>query len=262
MVAGGGASLVPRAAVQHNPQHLMSPLSLAVAATTADRLQSLLAIGNTDRTGEKAREALKQCHTWEFDIIELETVTNNKYVCSNYVAQDWVIAIDIYRCLVWLGMATFLRFELNKTLNCSESTLQNWLALIEANYHRSNSYHNSTHAADVLHATAFFLEQENLKEVCDGIDEVICLIAAAIHDVDHPGKNRLIFQFFSSPVFFRKPSTILLSVHSCAIQTVNLPNSTMISRCLKTTTLHLVSSSQLRMIGSTYSKTWTGSRTS
>ena len=87
-------------------------------------------------------------------------------------------------------MATFLRFELHKTLNCPESKLQNWLALIEANYHRSNSYHNSTHAADVLHATAYFLEQEKLKEVCDGVDEAICLIAAAIHDVDHPGKNR------------------------------------------------------------------------
>ena len=28
--------------------------------------------------------------------------------------------------------------------------LQNWLTLIEANYHATNSYHNSSHAADVL----------------------------------------------------------------------------------------------------------------
>jgi high affinity cAMP-specific and IBMX-insensitive 3',5'-cyclic phosphodiesterase 8 len=86
-------------------------------------------------------------------------------------------------------MATFLRFELHKTLRCPETTLQNWLALIEANYHRSNSYHNSTHASDVLHATAFFLEQDKLKEICDDVDGAICLLAAAIHDVDHPGKN-------------------------------------------------------------------------
>ena len=96
----------------------------------------------------------------------------------------------IPRCLVWLGMATFLRFELHKTLNCSETTMQNWLALIEANYHRSNSYHNSTHASDVLHATGFFLEQKTLKDITTDIDEVICLLAAVIHDVDHPGKNR------------------------------------------------------------------------
>ena len=100
-------------------------------------------------------------------------------------------------------MATFLRFELHKTLRCSESTLQNWLALIEANYHRSNSYHNSTHASDVLHATAFFLEQDKIKEICDDVDGAICLLAAAIHDVDHPGKNRSLFLLYCN-ILIRK----------------------------------------------------------
>ena len=86
-------------------------------------------------------------------------------------------------------MAILTRFQLHKTLRCSEEVLQNWLTLIEANYKRTNTYHNSTHAADVLHATACFLEQEPVKEMCDGVDEVVCLIAAVIHDVDHPGKN-------------------------------------------------------------------------
>lgn len=34
---------------------------------------------------------------------------------------------------------------------------------MEASYHSSNSYHNSTHAADVLHATAYFLRKERVK---------------------------------------------------------------------------------------------------
>ena len=55
-----------------------------------------------------------------------------------------------FRPLVWLGMTTLLRFELTKTLKIDESILQNWLTLIEANYHTENSYHNSSHAADVL----------------------------------------------------------------------------------------------------------------
>ena len=55
--------------------------------------------------------------------------------------------------------------------------MQNWLMLIEANYKRNNAYHNSTHAADVLHATAYFLEQETVKEMCDGVDEATCLLA-------------------------------------------------------------------------------------
>lgn len=60
----------------------------------------------------------------------------------------------------------------------------------EANYHSQNSYHNSTHACDVLQCTAYFLERERLKSVLDPVDEAICLIASAVHDVDHPGKNR------------------------------------------------------------------------
>lgn len=87
-------------------------------------------------------------------------------------------------------MTTFQRFELHRTLKCSQKTMQNWLALIEANYHRSNTYHNSTHASDVVHASAYFLEKEKMKQICDPVDEAICLIAAAMHDVDHPGKNR------------------------------------------------------------------------
>ena len=116
------------------------------------------------------KELLQTCPDWNFNVIELERLTDNK-------------------CLAHLGMSVFLRFQLHKTLGCSESVLQNWLTVIEANYKRTNSYHNSTHAADVLHASAFFLEQDTIKDMCDGVDEAICLIAAVIHDVDHPGKN-------------------------------------------------------------------------
>ena len=50
-------------------------------------------------------------------------------------------------------MTTLLRFEATKTLKIEDSVLQNWLTLIEANYHSANSYHNSSHAADVLQVT-------------------------------------------------------------------------------------------------------------
>ena len=57
-------------------------------------------------------------------------------------------------------MTTLLRFEVTKTLKIEESILQNWLTLIEANYHTANSYHNSSHAADVLQVSdkdSFFI---------------------------------------------------------------------------------------------------------
>jgi hypothetical protein len=97
-------------------------------------------------------------------------------------------------------MTTLLRFDVHKTMQCSEATLQNWLTLVEANYNQSNSYHNSTHASDVLHAIACFLEAARVKEFCDQYDEAACLIAAVIHDVNHPGRNR--YWSFTKPSIY------------------------------------------------------------
>lgn len=76
--------------------------------------------------------------------------------------------------------------------------------LIEQNYLATNPYHNSTHAADVLsvshlpfepfssfslQATAYFLRTERCKNLLSEFDMVASLIAAIIHDVDHPGRT-------------------------------------------------------------------------
>jgi len=116
------------------------------------------------------REMLENDSQWEFDVIRLEKLTGK-------------------RPLVWLGMTIMTGFEVPRTLNCDEATLQNWLTVIEANYHVGNTYHNSTHAADVLQATAFFLQRNRIKPLLDSLDQAACLIAAAIHDLDHPGKT-------------------------------------------------------------------------
>jgi high affinity cAMP-specific and IBMX-insensitive 3',5'-cyclic phosphodiesterase 8 len=83
-------------------------------------------------------------------------------------------------------------FDVSSSLGCDESVLHNWLVIIEMNYNAKNSYHTSTHAADVMQATAGFLERERLKQILDPLDEAVCLVAAAAHDVDHPGKSRLV----------------------------------------------------------------------
>lgn len=68
-----------------------------------------------------------------------------------------------YRPLVYLGLKIFSRFGVCKFLKCPEATLRTWLQTIEAHYHASNPYHNSTHAADVLQATAYFLHKDRVK---------------------------------------------------------------------------------------------------
>jgi len=60
-------------------------------------------------------------------------------------------------------MKTLVRFAVVEFLRIDEKVLLNWLQLVETNYHADNPYHNSTHAADVMHATGYFLNCEKLK---------------------------------------------------------------------------------------------------
>jgi len=144
------------------------------------------------------RQLLAECNSWNFNIIQLERLTDK-------------------RPLVWLGMTTLLRFEVTKTLGVEESTLQNWLTLIEANYHSANSYHNSSHAADVMQATAYFLEKDNVKSLLDSVDEAICLIGAIIHDVDHPGRNSAYLCNSGSDLAILYNDTTVLENHHSAL---------------------------------------------
>ncbi|XP_058807662.1 high affinity cAMP-specific and IBMX-insensitive 3',5'-cyclic phosphodiesterase 8 isoform X2 [Phymastichus coffea] len=113
---------------------------------------------------------LETCWDWSFDIFKLELLSGR-------------------RPLYYLGMHVMNAFEAPSHLNCSERTLQNWLTVVEVNYNANNSYHNSTHAADVLQAIARFMRSEKLKVLLDPLDEIAALIAAAAHDIDHPGKS-------------------------------------------------------------------------
>ncbi|XP_066237813.1 high affinity cAMP-specific and IBMX-insensitive 3',5'-cyclic phosphodiesterase 8B isoform X7 [Saccopteryx leptura] len=136
--------------------------------------------------------------SWEFNIFELEAVTHK-------------------RPLVYLGLKVFSRFGVCEFLRCSETTLRAWLQVIEANYHSSNSYHNSTHAADVLHATAFFLGKERVKGSLDRLDEVAALIAATVHDVDHPGRTNSFLCNAGSELAVLYNDTAVLESHHIAL---------------------------------------------
>lgn len=153
---------------------------------------------NLEAAPYEIRELLGESHHWDFNIIKLEQLTEK-------------------RPLVWLGMTTLLRFEMTKTLKIDESILQNWLTLIEANYHTENSYHNSSHAADVLQATAYFLEKETVSDYLDNLDAIICLIGAIIHDVDHPGRNSAYLCNSGSELAILYNDTTVLENHHCAL---------------------------------------------
>ncbi|XP_064608672.1 high affinity cAMP-specific and IBMX-insensitive 3',5'-cyclic phosphodiesterase 8B-like isoform X2 [Liolophura sinensis] len=136
-------------------------------------------------------------NTWDFNVIDLELASNS-------------------RPLVYLGMKIFTRFGVCEYLDVSETCLRNWLQLIEANYHACNSYHNSTHASDVLQATAYFLDRDRTKNIFDQLDEVACLIAAVVHDVDHPGKTNAFLVNERNPLAILYNDLAVLESHHAA----------------------------------------------
>uniref|UniRef100_A0A4W5JF76 3',5'-cyclic-AMP phosphodiesterase n=1 Tax=Hucho hucho TaxID=62062 RepID=A0A4W5JF76_9TELE len=119
--------------------------------------------------------------------------------------------------LTYLGLKIFSRFGVCEFLSCPEATLRSWLQGIEANYHSTNSYHNSSHAADVMHATAYFLCKERVKQSLDQIDEVAALIAATVHDVDHPGRTNSFLCNAGSELAILYNDTAVLESHHAAL---------------------------------------------
>ncbi|KAJ8380396.1 hypothetical protein SKAU_G00011740 [Synaphobranchus kaupii] len=143
-------------------------------------------------------ELLDDEEHWDFNIFELEAAT-------------------LKRPLTYLGLKVFARFRVCEFLDCPESTLRSWLQVIEGNYHASNSYHNSTHAADVLHATAYFLCKDRVKGNLEQLDEVAALIAATVHDVDHPGRTNSFLCNAGSELAILYNDTAVLESHHAAL---------------------------------------------
>uniref|UniRef100_A0A671K5K0 Phosphodiesterase n=1 Tax=Sinocyclocheilus anshuiensis TaxID=1608454 RepID=A0A671K5K0_9TELE len=165
--------------LHHIPSHLTTPLSL-------NDIPPCIA------------QTMENEDSWDFDIFNLESAT-------------------MKRPLTYLGLKIFSRFGVCEFLSCPEATLRSWLQIIETNYHSSNSYHNSTHAADVLHATAYFLCKERVKQSLDPIDEVAALIAAAVHDVDHPGRTNSFLCNAGSELAILYNDTAVLESHHAAL---------------------------------------------
>jgi len=140
---------------------------------------------------------LQSFESWDYNIFELEKIT-------------------LKTPLVHVGMHALNKFNVCSVLQCSQNTMHAWLRSIEAKYHASNPYHNSTHAADVLHATAYFLTKDRLQSWMDPHDQAAILLAAIIHDVDHPGRTNAFLINTSDPLALLYNDTAVLEMHHAA----------------------------------------------
>eukprot|EP00892_Ulva_mutabilis_P001721 jgi/Ulvmu1/1154/UM107_0028.1 len=89
--------------------------------------------------------------------------------------------------LLVTSFAAFTVLGLMNSLNIRADLLIQFLKVIEALYPRSNPYHNSTHAADVVQAVVCMLLQDRLTERFTDLEVLAMMLAAIVHDVGHPG---------------------------------------------------------------------------
>ncbi|XP_030387371.1 high affinity cAMP-specific and IBMX-insensitive 3',5'-cyclic phosphodiesterase 8 [Scaptodrosophila lebanonensis] len=144
-------------------------------------------------------ELLEESLSWDFDIFKLEEITD-------------------YHPLLYLGMEMFRRFDVFATLSIDENVCKAWLAVIEAHYRKGNTYHNSTHAADVMQATGAFITQlANRDMVMERMEEATALIAAAAHDVDHPGRSSAFLSNSNNPLAILYNDLTVLESHHAAV---------------------------------------------
>eukprot|EP00753_Platysulcus_tardus_P022015 PLAT9195.2.p1 GENE.PLAT9195.2~~PLAT9195.2.p1 ORF type:complete len:780 (-),score=322.07 PLAT9195.2:526-2865(-) len=89
-----------------------------------------------------------------------------------------------------LGMYLFSYLGLVDHFDLHDARLVEALHAIEAGY-GARPYHNSLHAADTVHSVSFYMlchgKERSLYEGMQPLETLALLVAAAIHDVDHPG---------------------------------------------------------------------------
>jgi len=82
-------------------------------------------------------------------------------------------------------------FEFLDEFKISSEVLCNFLRAVEAGYKKENAYHNNIHGADVLQTTYSMLKMGGVRYSGGTLDIFSLLVAAACHDMGHPGMNNV-----------------------------------------------------------------------
>lgn len=123
----------------------------------------------------------RNIRSWDFDVFSLKQITPFPLVVVT------ICALEEY------SLIKSLEFDANK--------LNSYLIAISEAYH-DLPYHNSLHAADVTQTVLYMLTTSNIKSSFNfnNIATASIIIAAAVHDVGHPGYNGKFLITTNSPL--------------------------------------------------------------
>ncbi|KAJ8413360.1 hypothetical protein AAFF_G00093560 [Aldrovandia affinis] len=123
-----------------------------------------------DYTGQ-AKCMLEKVGSWNFDIFLFDRLTNGN-------------------SLVNLTFHLFNQYGLIELFQLDMVKLRRFLVMVQEDYHRQNPYHNAVHATDVTQAMYCYLREPKLSKSLTSCDLLLGLLAAATHDLDHPGVSQ------------------------------------------------------------------------
>nr|XP_025976332.1 cAMP-specific 3',5'-cyclic phosphodiesterase 7B isoform X2 [Dromaius novaehollandiae] len=132
--------------------------------------QASLYLLDEDYLGQ-ARHMLSKVGLWDFDIFLFDRLTNGNSLVT-------------LLCHLFNVHGLIHHFQLDMV------TLHRFLVMVQEDYHSQNPYHNAVHAADVTQAMHCYLREPKLANFLTPLDIMLGLLAAAAHDVDHPGVNQ------------------------------------------------------------------------
>lgn len=118
---------------------------------------------------EEVEKLLLTCDSWDFNCFQLAILTNG-------------------RPLYFLMKHLFSFYGFCDSFNLNKAKLESFLQAVESSY-RNNPYHNSIHACDVVQSVHYFLHTMHVGDLVPAEEIMGSLLAACIHDVDHPGVN-------------------------------------------------------------------------
>jgi len=135
--------------------------------------------------------SLKQ---WDFNIFDISTITGGHPL----LFVGWAIIGSPYSQYSMakacgqddVTMEDFRGYKFMKSnLKVPTKTLCDYLRAIESDYNPEIPFHNAMHAADVLQSLHALIQMKGDIFEATTDDLFSILLAAAVHDVNHPGKN-------------------------------------------------------------------------
>eukprot|EP01012_Entosiphon_sulcatum_P064180 TRINITY_DN92964_c0_g1_i1.p1 TRINITY_DN92964_c0_g1~~TRINITY_DN92964_c0_g1_i1.p1 ORF type:complete len:716 (+),score=99.91 TRINITY_DN92964_c0_g1_i1:74-2221(+) len=185
-------SVTSEECVVHNPA--TTPKTQLLAALTAPPLRK-----PSQAFMDHNYLELDQINSWEFDIFAVADM------CNQHGGILLQVALNIFK-----------QYKFLDRLSISRSKLRSFLQVVEAGYQKDNPYHNAVHAADVLQTMHLMLFNGGLAAQLTDIHILAALLAAIVHDYDHPGvSNGFLVQTRDSLAILYNDQAVL-ECHHCA----------------------------------------------